>query len=120
MSDNKAISEELAELRGLLEKLEQQRVENEAATQAQREAEAKNQNAALETNAAESEDDLNVPPELLSWISEEGLDMDVIKEKFGVATREWFDTLNSDLRDTKPSTLLMVFIMGVAVGRFSR
>lgn len=50
----------------------------------------------------------------------EGLEPEQILERLKAGAGEWFDELNSELKDAKPSTVLTIFGLGVIIGRLTQ
>ncbi len=62
----------------------------------------------------------SLPPELADWLGEEGeIDAQAIVDDLKAGASRWLGEFNEDLKDTKPSTLLLVFGLGVMVGRMT-
>ena len=58
--------------------------------------------------------------EAASWLLEDGeIDLEAILDGVRNHASAWFDEFNEDLKDTKPSTLLLVFGLGVLVGKLT-
>ena len=61
-----------------------------------------------------------LPPDLADWLGEEGeIDAQAILEDLKAGASRWLGEFNEDLKDTKPSTLLLVFGLGVMVGKMT-
>lgn len=55
-----------------------------------------------------------------NWLEElEGLEAEEVLEKIRAAAGEKLGELNEELKDIKPTTLLMIFGLGVVVGRLT-
>ena len=50
----------------------------------------------------------------------ESLEPEQILERLKAGAGEWFDELNSELKDAKPSTVLTIFGLGVVIGRLTQ
>ena len=54
------------------------------------------------------------------WLSGlDDLDTTQILERIKDVTGNWFDDINDDLKDVSPATLLLIFGLGVMVGRLT-
>jgi hypothetical protein len=106
-------AEQLQALRKQLDQLEQER---EARTSAAVEPVARTA-AASKPAAVDPDDALS---EADSWLFEDGeIDLEAILDGVRNHATDWFDEFNEDLKDTKPSTLLLVFGLGVLVGKLT-
>jgi hypothetical protein len=104
-------TEQLYAMREQLQLLEKERLER------QREVPARAVSAAEETGTPAGE---TLPPELASWLGEEGeIDAQAILADLREGANRWLGEFNEDLKDTKPSTLLLVFGLGVMVGKMT-
>lgn len=103
------VAEELATLKAQLQNLEKARVQREAsAPQPVLEPYA----ASAATEDAQQEDG--------SWMDDlESLEPEQILGRLKEGLGEWFDDLNEELKETKPSTVLTIFGLGVIVGRLT-
>ncbi|MEH6584733.1 MAG: hypothetical protein V7754_22590 [Halioglobus sp.] len=102
------VKEELATLKAQLQKLEQARVRRETPVPASQPI----IEAVAATGEAREEDE--------DWLEDlEGLEPEQILERLKEGLGEWFDELNKELKDTKPSTVLTIFGLGVLVGRLT-
>jgi len=74
-----------------------------------------------EAEPAEPEPEIEEPPIESSTTgtssAEPSADDESITEDLLVQFREMLDSIDKDIKDTKPSTLLIVFALGVLVGR---
>lgn len=74
-----------------------------------------------EAEPAEPEPEIEEPPVESSTTgtssAEPAADDESITEDLLVQFREMLDSIDKDIKDTKPSTLLIVFALGVLVGR---
>ena len=103
------VAEELASLKAQLQKLEQARIQREVPTP-QPVIEPQVPSAAAGDTQQEDDD----------WMDGlESLEPEQILERLKAGMGEWFDELNSELKDTKPSTVLTIFGLGVLVGRLT-
>lgn len=120
MADD-TVSAELMAMREQLQRLEQARnLRQQAADQPavaeppRSTAEARETTATNETTGAGTDKD---------WLDElkelEGLEPEQVLERIKDSTGEWLGELNEELKDIKPSTLLLVFGLGVLVGRLT-
>ncbi len=104
------MSSELADLRDQLHQLELERAKELKP-------------AASATKAAETEpDDLvaEKATEAGNWFEElEELEAEEVLERIRAAAGEKLTELNEELKDIKPSTLLMIFGAGVVLGRLT-
>lgn len=109
MADND-VATELAAIREQLQQLEHERSTAQSAT-----------GAAPAPVAPEPT--LKVAEEISlesGWLEElENLDPEEVLQKLKSGASEWLQELDSELKDIKPSTLLMVFGAGVLVGRLT-
>ena len=71
---------------------------------------------------AERIDDISpIPADLKGWLGElEGLDGEQLLTRIRQEADGWLGEVDADLRDANPSTLLLVFGLGVLVGRLSQ
>lgn len=107
MSDNDT-AEQLRQLRADLDRLEAQRREHAAPP------------PAPGTTASAAEPVQELPQELAAWLQQDGdIDAEAIIARLKAGTADWLDGLNDDLKDTKPSTILLLFGLGVVVGRLT-
>lgn len=103
------VAEELAALKAQLQQLEQARIQHEAPA-SQPVVESQVRSAATEDMKQEDDD----------WMDGlESLEPEQILERFKEGLGEWFDELNKELKDTKPSTVLTIFGLGVLAGRLT-
>ena len=103
------VAEELAALKAQLQKLEQART--------QREAPAPHPVVEPQVPSAATAD---TPQEDDSWMDGlENLEPEQILGRLKEGLGEWFDELDKELKDTKPSTVLTIFGLGVLVGRIT-
>lgn len=111
MADND-VTAELMAMREQLQQLEQERYRQQARPLPAAVA-ADPQSTA--TEAAQADKD---------WLDElkelEGLDPEQVLERIKDSTGEWLEELNHELKDIKPSTLLLVFGLGVLAGRLTQ
>ena len=107
-------SEQLHQLRSQLDALEQERKARAASAEAALAA-------APDPASPDTESALNIPEELTDWLTDDGeIDAEAILERLKDSTSRWLEGLDEDLKDTKPSTILLVFGLGVMVGRLSK
>ncbi len=61
-----------------------------------------------------------LPPELVAWIGEDGdIDAQAILDRLKAGAGRWLEGLDEDLKGVRPSTLLLVFGLGVMVGKMT-
>jgi hypothetical protein len=76
---------------------------------------------AREAEPDEPESDTEEPPVESSQTESSSAEPAAVDESIGddllVQFREMLDSIDKDIKDTKPSTLLIVFTLGVLVGR---
>ena len=61
-----------------------------------------------------------IPEELSAWIDVDGnIDAEAIIENLKSSTAKWLDGIDEDLKEARPSTILLVFGLGVMVGRLT-
>jgi hypothetical protein len=111
------IEDEIREIRAHLNRLQQQRDAEEALGES---SELESETLSSENTAPE--DKIEEHAQGVSSEIEELLNS--LKSNEWVAsasihTKEWLSALNEDLKDTKPTTLLAVFGLGVMVGRLT-
>ena len=105
--DNESSTNELYAMREQLMLLEQERLA--------RQRESTSQEAAAADRAPAAEESL--PPDLSSRLGENGdIDAQAVLADLKAGAGRWLAALDEDLKDTKPSTLLLVFGLGVMVG----
>lgn len=103
------VAEELATLKAQLQSLEQARAQREAPAP---QPAVEPTQASTATEGAQQEDD--------SWMDDlENLEPEQILGRLKEGLGEWFDDLNEELKETKPSTVLTIFGLGVIVGRLT-
>jgi hypothetical protein len=103
------VAEELTALKAQLQILEQARSQREAAITL---PVVEPQVPSAVTENAQQEDD--------GWLDGlDGLEPEQILERLKDGLGEWFDELNAELKDTKPSTVLTIFGLGVLIGRLT-
>lgn len=103
------VAVELAALKAQLQKLEQARIAQEAPVPP---PVLEPQVASATPEDTQREDD--------DWMDGlENLEPDQILERLKEGLGDWFDELNNELKDTKPSTVLTIFGLGVLVGRLT-
>ena len=62
----------------------------------------------------------DIPEELSAWFDGDGnIDAEAIIENLKASTAKWLDGIDEDLKEAKPSTILLVFGLGVMVGRLT-
>ena len=62
----------------------------------------------------------NIPEELAAWLDPDGeLDAEAVLDSLKSSTSGWLESINEDLKDTNPATILLVFGLGVMVGRLT-
>ena len=72
-------------------------------------------------NAESISDSSPIPADLKGWLGElEGLDGEQLLARIREEAGRWLGEVDADLRDANPSTLLLVFGLGVLVGRLSQ
>jgi hypothetical protein len=111
-SDSEQQLEQLKQLRQQLDQLEDER----------RRAAAPPPPPGAMANAAKSPETEppDIPEELSGWIHPDGeVDAEAILDSLKSSTSNWLETINEDLKDTKPATILLVFGLGVMVGRLT-
>jgi hypothetical protein len=105
------VAAELATLRAQLQQLEQERIRREAPSPAPQ-AVIEPRTPLAATKDTEQEDE--------GWLGGlENLEPEQILERLKDGLGEWFEELNNELKDTKPSTILTIFGLGVLVGRLT-
>jgi hypothetical protein len=110
MADND-VATELAAMREQLQRLERERTHQQSATPA---APAPAVGEPILTAAEEVSLESD-------WLAElENLDLEEVLERLKSGASEWLQELDSELKDVKPSTLLMVFGAGVLVGKLTK
>jgi hypothetical protein len=111
MADNE-VTAELMAMRAQLQQLEQERHRQQASPTPASVAIDSQMPAAEEAQADKD------------WLDElkelEGLDPEQVLERLKDSIGEWLGELNSELKDIKPSTLLLVLGLGVLVGRLTK
>ena len=104
-------TEQLYAMRAQLQRMEQERLARE------KEATATEQVPPAAESAPES---AALPPELASWIGEEGdIDAEAVLDNLKTGVGRWLEGFDEDLKNTRPSTLLLVFGLGVMVGKMT-
>ncbi len=104
-------TEQLYAMRAQLQRIEQERLARE------KEATATEQIPPVAESAPES---AALPPELASWIGEEGdIDAEAVLDNLKAGVGRWLEGFDEDLKNTRPSTLLLVFGLGVMVGKMT-
>ena len=108
-----ALNDEIKEIGSHLENMEKQRKTKN------RKAEGK---ADTPDEAAQPEDDGSISDEDLAALKAMLADFDAqdVIDSVSTHAKAWMSTLNEDLKNTKPSTLLTVFGLGVIVGRLTK
>ncbi|MGI9294474.1 MAG: hypothetical protein ACR2PS_10885 [Pseudomonadales bacterium] len=110
MADMNTI-EQLSAMRAELQQLETARMT--------REKEASERLRSTNTDAPKTDDE-QLPAELSSWLEQDGdLDPQAIFDELKEGANRWLDGFNEDLKDTRPSTLLLVFGLGVLAGKIT-
>ena len=102
-------TEQLQALRAQLQQIEQERAahDRQATAAAPRPSESSAATQAL-------------PPELASWLGENGdIDAQEILDNLKAGIGLWLEGFDEDLKNTRPSTLLLVFGLGVMVGKMT-
>lgn len=108
MSDDET-TRQLYAMREQLQLLEKERKER------QREAPPRAKDVAPMTPVGDT-----LPADLADWLGEEGeIDAQAILADLKAGASRWLGEFNEDLKDTKPSTLLLVFGLGVMVGKMT-
>jgi hypothetical protein len=109
--EDQEIASELQTLRAQLKQLEQDRLQyKEAASKPNKVANTQASLAAQESPRESVED----------WVSGlEDLDTAQVLERIKGVTGDWFVDINDDLKDVSPATLLLIFGLGVLVGRLT-
>lgn len=74
------------------------------------------ESASASTESKKDEQDA-VKPESATALDEILSEVDMDKLDLAAQFRELLDSLDKDIKDTKPSTLLIVFALGVLIGR---
>ena len=110
---NPDLTAEIKEIESQLESLNQQRTTKE--TQAKSKAGAAEGNPQPDSDGDVTVEDLTALETLLAEF-----DAEDAFDTLSTNAREWLGTLNEDLKNTKPSTLLTVFGLGVIVGRLTK
>ncbi len=120
MSDEDTIRE-LEALRAELQQLRAERQETE--TRSSREAVApEHQHVPDAPPASDEPGATGLPPDLAEWLVEAGegdIDPQAVLDTIKSNAGRFLAGFNEDLKDTKPSTLLLVFGLGVMVGRIT-
>lgn len=80
----------------------------------------KEREAAAESRESDLETPPNEEPESTDAVEEASGEEGEEQHDLAAQFHELLDSLDKDLRETKPSTLLIVFALGVLVGRISR
>jgi hypothetical protein len=111
MLDDK-LTQELAALKAQFNALEQERAQAAPGGNIASPAHEPQQ-AASEPDAGPTDADDN----WLEGLAE--LEPEQLVERIKVAAGEWFDDVNEELKDVKPSTLLLIFGLGVLAGRLT-
>lgn len=110
MTDMNTI-EQLSVMRAELQRLEQQRLI--------REKEVSEVARSPDTDEPMADDE-KLPAELASWLKEnQDIDPQAILDELKEGAGQWLDGFNEDLKDTRPSTLLLVFGLGVLAGKLT-
>ena len=113
MKDDK-VNDELESLRSQLRELEFRRE-----AQARSEAPAESADHGAETINDTVDDTLNAD-DLPEWLRElEQLDPDELLSQLREGALNWLQEFDEDLKDTRPSTLLVIFGLGVLVGKLT-
>ena len=107
------LNEEIKDIGAHLDNMKQQRKSRKK--QAQDTADAADQKSPPEDGNDISDEDLSTLETLLAEF-----DAQHVMDTVSTHAREWLSTLNEDLKQTKPSTLLTVFGLGVIVGRLTK
>ena len=103
------VAVELAALKAQLQELEQARIAHETPVP---HPAVQPQVPSATTEDTQREDD--------DWMAGlESLEPEQILERLKEGLGDWFDELNTELKDTKPSTVLTIFGLGVLVGRLT-
>ena len=110
MSDQDT-TQQLYALRAQLERLEQERLNRE------RSATDRESIQSAAVSAPEMEE---LPPELASWLGEIGdIDAEVILDNLKSGIGGWLEGFDEDIKNTRPSTLLLIFGLGVMVSKMT-
>ena len=110
MADMNTI-EQLSVLRAELQQLETARLTRE------KEASERVRTTNTDLHAT---DDEQLPAELSSWLEQDGdIDPQAILDELKEGASQWLEGFNEDLKDTRPSTLLLVFGLGVLAGKIT-
>lgn len=107
------LEDEIREIEAQLKDVKKQGKVNRQ--QAEDEMESNNQHSAAEDAGLISDEELSA---LKSMLAE--FDAEELIESMSTHASAWLGTLNEDLKNTKPSTLLTVFGLGVIVGRLTK
>ena len=110
---NPDLNEEIKEIGSQLDDMKQQRKSKKR--QAESEVDAANEKSPPETDGDISVADLSFLEAMLA-----DFDAQDVMDTGSTHAKEWLSTLNEDLKNTKPSTLLTVFGLGVIVGRLTK
>ena len=109
--ENQEIVAELETLRAQLEQFEQARRQHKLPASEPTAAANPQASATAEESPRDSIED---------WLNGiDGLDTTQILERIKDVTGNWFVDINDDLKDVKPATLLLIFGLGVLVGRLT-
>ncbi len=104
------MTSELAELREQLHQLELDRVKEQQTVVSQVQASQPGPDDSAPAGAADSS----------NWFEElEGLEAEEVLERIRAAAGDKLGELNAELKDIKPSTLLLIFGLGVVLGRLT-
>jgi hypothetical protein len=105
------IASELQTLRSQLKQLAQDRLQHKAA--ASKPSEFANIQSSLTARESPRES-------VEDWVSGlEDLDTVQVLERIKNVTSDWLVDINDDLKDVRPATLLLIFGLGVLVGRLT-
>jgi hypothetical protein len=104
-------TEQLYAMRAQLQRMEQERLARE------KDAAESERIPPVTESAPESE---ALPPELASWLGEDtDIDAEAVVANLKAGIGRWLDGFDEDLKNTRPSTLLLVFGLGVMVGKMT-
>lgn len=107
------LNEEIKDIGAHLDNMKQQRKSRKEQTEGT--TDAANHKLPPEDDGDISDEDLSNLEALLAEF-----DAQDVMDTVSTHAREWLSTLNDDLKQTKPSTLLTVFGLGVIVGRLTK
>ncbi|MEP5569223.1 MAG: hypothetical protein ABJN62_15390 [Halioglobus sp.] len=110
MADMNTI-EQLSVMRAELQQLEAARLTREKA--------ASERLRSTSTDAPVTDEE-QLSAQLSSWMERDGdIDPQAILDELKEGASQWLEGFNEDLKDTRPSTLLLVFGLGVLAGKIT-